>query len=366
MTTDRIVIVGGGIAGLATAWHLVRGGARDVVVVERERSLGTQSTAQNAGIVRTAIDDAPIRALARRGAEFLVAPPAGFADRPLVRGDGLIVLTSAAPPWDDGAPGIERVDAARVRSLFPPLGEGARSGYLFAHEGRVDVPALLAAFERGARQGGARFELGARVAGLLPEARGVELADGRRIEAHTVVIAAGAWAGPLGRAVGSRIELTPTRRHLLVTQRDPEIDPHWPVLWSDDDEFYARPESGGWMLCACDGDAIDPDHLAASGTVLESVHAKSHAVLRRARLAPAARFWAGSRTHASDKRFVLGPDPDVAGLVWAAGLGGHGITCAAAVGEVVAAAVLGAEMPAELARACSPARFASRDRTGVG
>ena len=357
--TQRIVIVGGGIAGLSTAWFLAHAGAQDVVVVERERELGTQSTAQNASILRTAIDDAPTRALARIGARFLAAPPSGFTDRALVSGDGLLILGGENPGWDDGASGAQRVDGARAGELFPALGERRRGGWFFAEEGRVDVPALVHGFADGARALGVRFETGRRVARIRAGGRGVELEDGTRLEADQTVLAAGAWAGPLGRAVGSHVELTPTRRHLLVTQRDAGVEPRWPVMWSDEDEFYARAEDGGWMLCACDGDAIEPDHLVASAAVLESIHAKAHAVLRRAQVPPAAKFWAGSRTHARDKRFVLGRDPHVPALVWAAGLGGHGITCAAAIGDVVARAVLGREIPPEIAAACSPARFAS-------
>jgi glycine/D-amino acid oxidase-like deaminating enzyme len=67
------------------------------------------------------------------------------------------------------------------------------------------------------------------------------------------------------------------------------------------------------------------------------------------------------RTHAADRRFVIGRDPDVSGLVWAAGLGGHGITCGSPVGEIAAAAVLDRKMPADLVEPFSPARFAAAE-----
>ena len=53
-----------------------------------------------------------------------------------------------------------------------------------------------------------------------------------------------------------------------------------------------------------------------------------------------ARAWAGHRTRRASRRFVLGEDARRRGLIWAAGLGGHGLTCAAAVGRRVAAAAL--------------------------
>ncbi len=350
---QRIVIVGGGIAGLSTAWHLARLGAGEVVVVERERAVGTQATAQNAGLVRTAIGDASTRELALRGARFLNAPPAGFTASRLVAGDGLLLLSRRGEEWPDA----ERVDGERARRLMPALSGTQRHGWFFQDEGYVDVRALVAAFAQGAAAAGVRFVLGEGVRALRAGGYGVELARGAVLEADRCVLAAGAWAARLGRAAGSRVELTPTRRHLLVTRRDSAIDPRWPAVWSDDDEFYARPEAGGFMLCPCDEDVVDPDRLTVSNAALESVRAKARAVLVGEQVPPAARFWAGLRAHAFDRRFVIGPDADVAGLVWAAGLGGHGITCAAAVGELAASAALGQPLQVGSAAALAPVRF---------
>ena len=77
-----------------------------------------------------------------------------------------------------------------------------------------------------------------------------------------------------------------------------------------------------------------------------------HAFPRLADL-PIQRTWAGYRTLTPDGRFVIGPDPSLAGFVWCAGLGGHGVTTSAAVGRLAAQAVLGEAVPPEHA----PARF---------
>jgi glycine/D-amino acid oxidase-like deaminating enzyme len=265
-----------------------------------------------------------------------------------------LLLTNANKSFAEA----ERVDAARARRLLPALAETAASGWFFPAEGRVDVRALITAFAEGARAAGVRFVLGARVRALLAGGRGVELESGAVIEGDQCVIAAGAWAEPLGRAAGSAVKLTPTRRHLLVTRRDEAIDPRWPAVWSDDDDFYARPEAGGWMLCPCDEDVVAPEQLSASSSALESARAKAEAVLDRTLMGPAAKFWAGLRTHGADRRFVLGRDPAVPGLVWAAGLGGHGVTCAAPVGELAAGAVLERNLHPDLVQPFSPARWA--------
>ena len=78
MQRSGILIVGGGIGGVATAWSLARRGAEGVVLLERERQLGAHATAQNAAILRTPTPDALVESLSREGADFLRAPPAGF------------------------------------------------------------------------------------------------------------------------------------------------------------------------------------------------------------------------------------------------------------------------------------------------
>ena len=80
MGKDRIIIVGSGIAGAATAFFLTRKGLRDIVILEKDRIAGTQSTGRNAAILRTMIPDPAINRLARESADFYHNPPEGFSE----------------------------------------------------------------------------------------------------------------------------------------------------------------------------------------------------------------------------------------------------------------------------------------------
>ena len=75
MRPADFLILGGGVAGLATAWHLVRRGARDVVLLERDPGLGRQSSGRNAAILRTFGTDPVLNTIALRAALFLHATP---------------------------------------------------------------------------------------------------------------------------------------------------------------------------------------------------------------------------------------------------------------------------------------------------
>jgi D-arginine dehydrogenase len=350
------------------------------VVLEAGTRLGAQATAQNAAILRTPMPDPVLEELAREGAEFLRAPPPGFAREPLLDACGLVLLcapdTDGERAWRERLArrggvlelrprelgprelGARELSAPELRARAPHVRAAGDCAFLIPDEGRVDVPALAAAFERGARALGVRFELGARVRALAAGGHGVELDDGRALAARRVVLAAGAWAGPLARAAGSRIELVPARRHLLVTRASAAVDPRWPVVWRDDVPFYARPERGGLLFSACDEEPCAPADLCAEPCEAQRARERARRFLDVEDPFAAQSFWAGLRTHAADERFVLGPDPDVEGLVWAGALGGHGITCAAPAGAIAAEWVLAGRSTHRLAPHFEARRFA--------
>jgi len=68
-----------------------------------------------------------------------------------------------------------------------------------------------------------------------------------------------------------------------------------------------------------------------------------------------AKRWAGFRTLSPDSRFVIGWDPVLEGFFWVAGLGGHGVTTSAAVGDLAAEILLGG--PGHKSDAFAPERF---------
>lgn len=361
------MIIGGGVAGAATAWGLAERGGFEVSVLEQEQQLGAHSTSQNAGILRTFTEHEATTELGLETGVFLNDPPPGFSEVPLVDPVGLIMVPvtfdmAAFARWRARrAPGSV-VDLAprEVAELAPHYAGSTEGAILVKDEGHLDPAALFDGFVRGARRGGARFETGVQVAGFLLEGgavRGVRLADGRELPADLTVIAAGGWASRLAGAAGSRLRFEARRRHILVTGHDPRIDPRWPVVWSEADAFYVKPESGGLMVCACDQDVIDPDECGTRPEVLELIAERASRCLHGFDDAPAAHFWAGMRTFPEDDSFALGPDPDVAGLFWVSGLGGHGMSTSVGVGRLAAALIAGAEAETEVARALAPRRL---------
>jgi glycine/D-amino acid oxidase-like deaminating enzyme len=354
-----VVIVGGGLAGAATAYELTRAGITDVVLVEREPTCGHHASGRNAALCRQLAEDESNTDLTVRGAEFLRSPPEGFSSEPLLRATGS-VFTAATPAELDRLAeraaareiGHERLDPSQVTTHWPRLQGVECAGAVFiAGDGVVDIRALLHGFLDGARGRGVRILLDCEVVGFeVPGAAAADDVDDApppgvivrtsmgSIAARCVAVAAGAWSGKVGAEAGaSGVPFATLQSHLLLTEPVPEIDSEAPLCWHlGEDELCARPEGDGYLLCVCDEIEVEP----AEATALPDAVAK--ATDKLARVAPrfaelgVARSWPCLRTVAPQRRPVITWDRDLDWLFWVAGLGRHGVTACAAVGEIAA------------------------------
>lgn len=355
------IVVGAGLAGASTAWWLARAGVGRILIVEQEELPGMHSSGRNAALARQAAAPAALVPLLVEGTRFLAAPPEGFAHRPLLEATGSLLLVDRedeAPPleaarnvlgtlgvaadWVSPVEAVRRVaflaGAPFARALFTPS------------DGVADVAALLDGFLRGAAAGGAQLVVGRMVERIESDAGRVVgvVIGGERVATPIVVNAAGAWAGPVARLAGATpVPLAPTRRHLFVSAPRPGLDRRIPWVWHVGRGWYARPEAPGLLLSACDQTEMAPGDPPEDPTVRDLLAAKLSAGAPALADLGIARSWAGMRTLTPDGAFALGGDPRLAGFVWAAGLGGHGMTSAAAVGRWAAEAAQGRAVPVD-------------------
>jgi glycine/D-amino acid oxidase-like deaminating enzyme len=380
----EVLIVGGGIAGLASAYALARAGV-DTLLVEAASAFGTHSSAQNAAILRTLIGDPQLTAIGRNAGALLASPPPGFTPGPLIDPVGLLLTADralapdfaawleAAGPAPYAACEAHLVDAKEAARLAPHIHHPDRAAFApgeaaaawLPGEGHIDIAALVEGFARGAAHPGpdgrpARLLTAAPLPGLIngdSKITGARLVDGRRIETERVLFTGGAWANGLAHEAGSPLRFAARRRHLAVCVPEPPtaVDPRWPIVWNHATapgrSFYARPEAPGLLLCACDETELAPSTGPHEGScprdasALEDVAHATGLFVPSFASAGVQSWWAGWRTfptssHVARGRFTIGPDPEVAGLFWAAGLGGHGMTSSFEVGRLAARALV--------------------------
>jgi D-arginine dehydrogenase len=367
---ERIVIIGGGIAGATTAYHLARHGATQISILERERTCGYHASGRNAAMIRQVTSSLPVTAMAREGALFFVHPPADWEVPLSFRQTGCLLLASGGAMAElerfvavAGTFGIPVEFWSRERAIdrVPILEDAVLDGALwFPTDGVIDVHALLEGYLHGMRSAGGQVRTDVRATGF--QFRGgrisaVETGDSA-IAADIVINAAGAWASEIGRMAGATsLPLRPCRRHLLSTGPAEGVDPEWPFVWDVAHEFYFRPESGGLLLSPCDEEEFTPSDAPADPAFQVALAEKLHQFAPRLLEFRIQTAWAGLRTLTPDGRFVIGWDPLIENFFWVAGLGGHGVTTSPAYGRL-AAQIIAGDRPAG-ADGLAPGRFAT-------
>jgi sarcosine oxidase, subunit beta len=364
----RVVVIGAGIIGLYTAHHLARAGAGPILVVDRG-FLSSGASGRNGGGVRQQWETRSTVRLAREAVDAYRRFGRDFGFNPWFRQSGYLFLAETAADVAHlqtvaellRSEGLraEILDADRVASRVPGIAPGAAVGgsYLATDGVLYPFPAVWGLYE-DVRRRGVEVALGV-------EALGVEASDGRvravatsrgRVEATTVVNAAGGWSADISRRAGLTSPNVATRHEILATE------PLKPFL----DPMVVRPSDGLYFSQTMRGEIVGGVTVAnptgtASGmpsspAFLTSMSRALVRLLPRLASVGVLRAWSGFYDDTPDGRPVIGEDPRLKGFVHANGFGGHGFMLAPSATRRVARAVLGEASdldPAEF----SPARF---------
>jgi sarcosine oxidase subunit beta len=352
--TADVVVIGAGVHGASTAFHLAERGAR-VVVLDRATA-ASGATGRSSGLVRMHYDLAAESALAWRSFDYFVnwtervGGECGFTRTGFVR----IVppeqeANLRANVADQQAIGIRTsvISAAQVSELAPLM--TTTDFHIAAYEpdsGYADPSSVCATLLSACRRNGGSVRQGTPVEQIdVAQGRvvGVTTAKGR-ISAPVVVLAAGAWSGALARSAGVELDIKAWHHDTGFVGRpagDPGIG--LPTVIDDINELYFRPEGSSLVLVGLeDGNRIDDrpgDDSRSDPAFVE------HMVERITRRVPELASATFHGTHGGtdgitpDQRPVIGRyGPD--GLIFQTGMSGTGFKIAPAVGRAVSEVVL--------------------------
>lgn len=369
------IVIGGGIAGASVADELATQGS--VVLVEAEAQAGYHTTGRSAALFAASYGSAAFRALTRLSEPFFQAPPAGFADYPLLRERGLIYIANSAQLGSLGrllaeiaksGTALQRLSSEEILRRVPRLRPEAVAAGAFDPGARdIDVEGLLQGFLRRGRTRGVRQIFGARVESA--ERRGGVWrlrAGSEELQAPVVVNAAGAWADQVAQTFGAQpVGLRVLRRTVALVEPPPGDDvPDWPVIIDVEEQFYFKPDAGKFLISPADEEPAPPGDAHPDELMLAISADRVQQVLdidiRRI-----SHSWAGLRSFAPDRSPLIGYDAAAPGFFWCAGQGGYGIQSAPAFAVLAARLVCGERLaPAFSAEGVSlaeidPQRFQS-------
>ncbi|OLO99714.1 FAD-dependent oxidoreductase [Mycolicibacterium porcinum] len=350
--TADVVIVGGGLEGAAAAWALSQRGLTDVTVLERN-TVGSGMTGKSSGIVRCHYGVSSLAAMATVGLEVFENAEEYFGADIGFRQTGYVVGVGA-PNVDNLRKSLaaqrevgvhtEEIDAGEVAELWPwadlepfaAFGWEARGGYGDAYQ-------TAQAFAVSARAAGVRITQGANVTGLIVDAdrvTGVELADGTRVSAGTVVVATGVWTRPFLAPHGVDVPIRVHREQIVTIK--PGLDTGPVPVFSDLVSLqYIRPEPNGELLFGnsdlAELELADPDNYLNRATdgFIDLTVDKVGTRFPGFPDAAITGSYAGCYDVTPDWNPVISAT-GIDGLLVAAGFSGHGFKIAPAVGRLVA------------------------------
>lgn len=354
MATSDVVIIGGGINGVAIAHALARRGV-DVTVLERN-SIASGPTGRSCGIIRQHYSHEVTARLALESLatfENFAETVGGTCD---FRQTGFIMAVGS-----EGEAALRRnvrlqqrvgidtrlISAQDVQEMVP--GMDTTGIALAAYEprsGYADAHATSMSYAASARRLGASIRTGVEVSRLRIESgriAGVETTSGGRFEADSVVIAAGPWSPGLARLCGLELPIRAHRVQIGVFEAAPGHAPRH-IFIDTCLGMYHRPEGDSMMLVGsvetaeADGTIAGPDDYAAAADP-ERMETYVERLVQRIPPMRDGRFHSGYASLydvTPDWQPIVDAVPGTEGLFCVAGSSGHGFKLAPAIAELAA------------------------------
>jgi glycine oxidase len=348
-----VIVLGGGIAGCATALELAMRGAR-VTLLEAEQP-GVRATGASAGMLAPQYEAGGpdpafmlgIRARAEYGAfvrvvEELSEWPVGY------RQDGMLVANRSEAESSHARASLGWQAELGLRgailspeealALHPGLSPEVPSWQWLPDEAQVDAQRLAVALGPAVQAAGGRLKLGEAVTEIVAgggRVSGVRTASGDVHAADTVVLAAGAWSGGIA-GLPRRLPVRPVRGQILRLR--PAAVPGWPLVATHDARYLVPRENGTVLVGSTMEDVGFDDTVTDEARLVLAEHAA--ALVPSLADAPIIERWAGLRPLTPDGWPILGPEPRLPGLFYATGHGRNGILLGPLSGRVVADLVL--------------------------
>ena len=367
----QVVIVGGGVIGCSTAYHLTRRGISDVVILE-QGSLTCGTTWHAAGLVTQLRSTYSLTQLATYSARLFEQLEDETGQSPGYRTEGSITVADNPERWEEILRGASMGTMVGVETRVIDLDELAErwplartddlvGALLVERDGQLSPVDTTMALAKGARNRGAAIHEGVAVTGLRTAAgriTGVQTDQGD-IETETVVLATGMWTRQLAAQIGVNVPLQACEHFYIVTEPLDGVDAATPVLRDPGNYTYFKEETGKIMAGFFEPHAKvwhlegvppgssfvqlpeDWEHL---GPIFErSIHRVPALGECGIQL-----FFNGPESFTPDGVFYMGEAPEVDGCFLAAGFNSIGVQTSGGVGWVLADWVADRHPPMDL------------------
>ena len=367
----RIVIVGGGIAGCSTAYHLASLGCTDVLLLEQGR-LTSGTTWHAAGLVGQMRPNRSMTQMSRYGIGLYAALEAETGLATGWRQCGSVNVARTAERWQmlkkqralaEGF-GVEchEITPAEAGARWPLMRTDDLQGALWLPgDGKANPADLCISLAKGARNRGVRIAEGVRVTGVRTEGgrtAGVQTTEGE-VRCEIVVNCAGQWARQFGRLAGVNVPLYSAEHFYIVTGRIDGVHPMLPVMRDPDGFIYYKEEVGGLVMGGFEPQAkpwkrdpipddfqfqlLDEDWDQFEVLMTNALHRTPYLQTAEVKM-----LLNGPESFTPDGNFILGEAPELRNYFVCAGFNSAGIANSGGAGRLIAEWIVGGEASCDL------------------
>ena len=370
-THAEIVIVGGGIAGCSTAYHLAKLGKKDVLLIE-QGTLTCGTTWHAAGLVGQMRPNRNMTRMSKYGIELYSSLEAetGLATGWKQCGsvnvaktpERMQTLRKQASMARSFGVDVEIISPQRAGELYPILRTDDLQGAIWIPgDGKANPADLCMSLAKGARNRGVKMMEHIEVMGVLTEngrAAGVRTAQGD-VKCDVIVNCAGQWSRQFGRLAGVNVPLYSAEHFYIVTDVIPGVLPMLPVMRDPDGFIYYKEEVGGLVMGGFEPKAkpwkMDPIPNDFQFQLLDEDWEQFEPLMQNAihrtpclETAPIKMLLNGPESFTPDGNFILGEAPELRNYFVCAGFNSAGIANSGGAGRLMAEWICAGEAQSDL------------------
>ncbi|MFZ1679904.1 MAG: FAD-dependent oxidoreductase [Rhizobiaceae bacterium] len=367
----QIVVIGGGIIGCSTAYHLARDHKADVILLEQGR-LTSGSTWHAAGLVGQLRSSASITRVLKYSVDLYKRLKDETGLETGWKMTGCLRLATNADRWTEFrrlattarsfGMDMHLLSPGEVKAMWPLMEVSDLVGASWLPtDGQASPSDITQSLARGARMHGARIVEGVRVTGFTMDGNRITAVrtDQGEIGCETVVNCAGQWARQVGAMAGINVPLQPVKHQYVITGKIDGLSADAPTIRDPDRRTYFKEEVGGLVFGGYEPDPQPwttgdvPDDWEFRLFDDDYDHFEQHMVQAIARV-PALgsvgirQMINGPESFTPDGNFILGAAPECANMFVGAGFNAFGIASGGGAGWVLAEWAIRGEAPLDL------------------
>ena len=357
----KVIVIGGGVAGCSTAYHLAKFGWKDTVLLERDQ-LTCGTTWHAAGLVSQLGPSAAITKIRKYSLELYKKLEKELDFSSGLKLNGALSIATTKGRWEELKRqattaqlfdvNVEVSNIEQIKKIYPIINdENILGGIFMPGDGQADPIGVTNLLAKAAKKEGAQiFEKSpvekiikkdGRVAGVI--------VNGKTIECEYIVLATGMWSRQIGEDMGLSIPLYPAEHFYVITEGINELPKDIPVLRDFDDSLYLKEDAGKMLIGIFEGKSIPafnktnrvPNDFSFGEFPENFEHFEPYleAALKRVPILEKAgirKFFAGPESFTPDTNTLLGEVPGLKNLFACCGLNSIGIGSGGGVGKVTA------------------------------